>query len=230
MSANLARERKMLVEKLKIEGIIKSNLIEEAFLAVPREFFVPDHLRMYAYSDTPLPIGCGQTISAPHMVAIMTEELRVKPGDTVLEIGTGSGYQATILAHIVSKKPGGHVYTIERIPQLARKAVVNIANARPDILYCITVIIGDGSKGVELFQPYDKIIVTAAAPQIPEPLIQQLKPGGTMVIPVGDRWEQVLQVVIKDERGYVSIRDSIACIFVPLIGQYGWRNEYDYIT
>ncbi len=219
----------MLVEKLKIEGIIKSELVEEAFLSVPREYFVPDHLKVYAYSDTPLPIGYGQTISAPHMVAIMTEELHVEPGDKVLEIGTGSGYQAAILAHIVSKQPGGHVYTIERIPQLASRAVVNIANARPDLLDFITVIVGDGSKGVELFQPYDKIIVTAAAPRIPEPLLQQLRPGGVMVIPVGNRWEQILQIVIKDRKGSIRIRDSISCIFVPLVGQYGWYNEYDYM-
>uniref|UniRef100_A0A7C5US17 Protein-L-isoaspartate O-methyltransferase n=1 Tax=Ignisphaera aggregans TaxID=334771 RepID=A0A7C5US17_9CREN len=224
----MSKERKMLVEMLKVEGIIKSEFVEEAFLNVPREYFVPEHLKMYAYNDTPLPIGYGQTISAPHMVAIMTEELNVKPGDRVLEIGTGSGYQAAILAHIVSKKGYGHVYTIERIPQLAKKAIVNIANARPDLLDFVTVVVGDGSRGLEMFQPFDKIIVTAAAPRIPEPLIQQLKPGGTMVIPVGDRWEQVLQVVIKNDKGYIKIRDSIACIFVPLIGQYGWRNEYDY--
>ncbi|MEM0006241.1 MAG: protein-L-isoaspartate(D-aspartate) O-methyltransferase [Ignisphaera sp.] len=226
---NMYRDRVMLVEKLKIEGIIKSELVEEAFLSVPREYFVPDHLKVYAYSDTPLPIGYGQTISAPHMVAIMTEELHVEPGDKVLEIGTGSGYQAAILAHIVSKQPGGHVYTIERIPQLASRAVVNIANARPDLLDFITVIVGDGSKGVELFQPYDKIIVTAAAPRIPEPLLQQLRPGGVMVIPVGNRWEQILQIVIKDRKGSIRIRDSISCIFVPLVGQYGWYNEYDYM-
>lgn len=228
MSLNMSRERRMLVEMLKSEGIIKSDLVEESFLSVPREYFVPEHLKVYAYSDTPLPIGYGQTISAPHMVAIMTEELRVKPGNKVLEIGTGSGYQAVILAHIVSKKPSGHVYTVERIPQLARRAVINIANARPDLLDFITVIVGDGSKGIELFQPYDRIIVTAAAPKIPEPLVQQLKPGGIMVIPVGNRWEQILQIVIKNEKGYITIKDSIACIFVPLIGQYGWHNEYDY--
>jgi protein-L-isoaspartate(D-aspartate) O-methyltransferase len=223
------KERKMLIEMLKVEGIIKSEFVEEAFLSVPREYFVPEHLKIYAYNDTPLPIGYGQTISAPHMVAIMTEELNVKPGDRVLEIGTGSGYQAAILAHIVSKKGYGHVYTIERIPQLAKRAIVNIANARPDLLDFVTVVVGDGSRGLEMFQPFDKIIVTAAAPRIPEPLIQQLKPGGTMVIPVGDRWEQILQVVIKNDKGYIRIRDSIACIFVPLIGQYGWRNEYNYI-
>jgi protein-L-isoaspartate(D-aspartate) O-methyltransferase len=225
----MSKERKMLIEMLKVEGIIKSEFVEEAFLSVPREYFVPEHLKIYAYNDTPLPIGYGQTISAPHMVAIMTEELNVKPGDRVLEIGTGSGYQAAILAHIVSKKGYGHVYTIERIPQLAKRAIVNIANARPDLLDFVTVVVGDGSRGLEMFQPFDKIIVTAAAPRIPEPLIQQLKPGGTMVIPVGDRWEQILQVVIKNDKGYIRIRDSIACIFVPLIGQYGWRNEYNYI-
>jgi len=219
-------QRKMLVEYLKREGIIRSKDVEEAFLAIPREFFVPEHLKEYAYQDTPLPIGFGQTISAPHMVAIMTEELSVEPGNRVLEIGTGSGYQAAILAYIVSKDPRGHVYTIERIAGLAKRALMNIARAKPELLDFITIAIGDGTLGLEPFAPFDRIIVTAASPKIPEPLLRQLKPMGRMVIPVGDRWEQVLQIVTKDEKGRIHIRNSTPCIFVPLIGEYGWKDNF----
>ena len=219
-------ERKKLVSMLKMEGVIRSRIVEEAFLAIPRECFVPEHLKRYAYVDNPLPIGYGQTISAPHMVAIMTEELGVEPDDIILEVGTGSGYQAAILAYIVSKGKG-HVYTIERIGELTKRAIINVANANPRLLERITFVVGDGSKGIEFFAPFDKIIVTAAAPSIPEPLLKQLKPGGRMVIPVGNRFEQVLQVVEKLRDGRIRIRESVPCIFVPLIGEYGWKSDYD---
>jgi len=218
-------DRKLLVKYLKMEGVIRSSLVEEAFLSVPRECFVPEHLRDYAYSDTPLPIGYGQTISAPHMVALMTEELQVEPGHRVLEIGTGSGYQAAILAYIVSKNPQGHVYTIERIAPLAQRALKNILKTRLGLEEFITIIVGDGTQGVPQFAPYDRIIVTAAAPSIPKPLIEQLKPGGRMVVPVGSRWEQILQIVEKDSQGRIRTRNSIPCIFVPLIGKYGWQER-----
>lgn len=217
-----------LVKYLKISGLIKSKAVEEAFLAIPREYFVPETLREYAYNDHPLPIGHGQTISAPHMVAIMTEELQVEPHHKVLEIGTGSGYQAAILAHIVSKG-GGHVYTIERIPELAKNALISISKAVPQLLEYVTIYVGDGTKGLMEFAPFDRIIVTAAAPKIPEPLIEQLALGGLMVIPVGSRYEQVLQVISKSTEppGRISIRYSIPCVFVPLVGEHGWRElEY----
>jgi protein-L-isoaspartate(D-aspartate) O-methyltransferase len=219
-------ERRRLVEDLKSEGVIRSKLVEEAFLNIPRECFVPEHLRCYAYVDSPLPIGFGQTISAPHMVAIMTEELAVQPHDIVLEVGTGSGYQAAILAYIVAKG-GGHVYTIEIVRELSKKAVENFAKAAPELLNYATFVVGDGSKGLELFAPYDKIMVTAAAPTIPEPLINQLKPGGRLVIPVGNRWSQVLLVIDKLRDGSIRIKESVPCIFVPLIGEYGW-SRYGY--
>ncbi len=222
---NLTRAREQLVEMLKREGVIRSRLVEEAMLSIPREHFVPPHLKEYAYVDTPLPIGCGQTISAPHMVAMMTEELRVEPGHRVLEIGTGSGYQASILAYIVSKEPRGHVFTIERIPALAYRALRNIAKCGERIRRYITVAVGDGTLGLPEFAPYDRIIVTAAAPSVPKPLIEQLKPGGIMVIPVGSRWEQSLQIIEKDPQGRIRVRNSIPCIFVPLIGEYGWREQ-----
>lgn len=217
-------QRRALVERLKEEGLIRSPLVEDAFLSVPREYFVPEPLRSYAYIDSPLHIGFGQTISAPHMVAIMTEELEVRPGQRVLEVGTGSGYQAAILAHIVSKGAGGHVYTVERILPLAQRGLANIAAARRDLLDFVTVVVGDGSRGLEFFGPFDRILVTAAAPTIPEPLLRQLRAPGRLVIPVGSRWEQVLYIVDKDEGGGIRVHSSIPCIFVPLIGEYGWRE------
>jgi len=221
----LYEERRGLVEVLKSEGVIRSSLVEEAFLHIPREHFVPEHLKQYAYVDSPLPIGFGQTISAPHMVAIMTEELAAQPSDTILEIGTGSGYQAAILAYIVSKG-GGHVYTVEIVPELSKRAVENFAKAVPELLDYTTFVTGDGSKGLEIFAPYNRIIVTAAAPSIPEPLIKQLKPCGRLVIPVGNRWGQVLLVVDKLRDGSIKIRESVPCIFVPLVGEFGW-NRYE---
>ncbi|MEM1779347.1 MAG: protein-L-isoaspartate(D-aspartate) O-methyltransferase [Ignisphaera sp.] len=223
MSDSYSYERRRLVEYLKRAGIIRSRNVEEAFLSIPREQYVPEDLREYAYQDTPLPIGSGQTISAPHMVAIMTEELMVEPNHKILEIGTGSGYQASILAHIVSKGCG-HVYTVERIPELAQNALINISRAVPHLLEYITIYVGDGSKGLQEFAPYDRIIVTAAAPRILEPLVNQLALEGIMVIPVGNRYEQLLTVVIKDRRGGISIKQSIPCVFVPLLGEYGWRE------
>ena len=217
-------KRRELVESLKFEGVIRSKIVEEAMLAIPREKFVPPHLSDRAYDDYPLPIGFGQTISAPHMVALMTEELEPKPGDKVLEIGTGSGYQAAVLAYIVSKDPRGHVYTIERIPELAHRARENILRACPHLEKFVTIIVGDGTKGLPQFAPFDKIIVTAAAPSIPQPLLDQLAPEGTMVIPVGDRWSQVLTIIRKSLSGRISVKHSIPCIFVPLIGEHGWRE------
>lgn len=225
MNEYLEQQRKELINYLKSLGIIKSKLIEEAFLKTPREHFIPESLRLYAYTDAPLSIGYGQTISAPHMVAIMTEELSVEPGHKVLEIGTGSGYQAAIIAYIVSKELG-HIYTIERVPELAQGALINIARANSQLLEYITIYVGDGTRGLKEFAPFDRIIVTAGAPKIPEPLIDQLAPKGIMVIPVGTRYEQVLKIVIKNDDGSISIRDSIPCIFVPLVGEYGW-GEYD---
>lgn len=220
-------ERKRLVEKLVMEGIIRSEKVRNAMLNVPREEFVPQHQRKWAYVDHPLPIGCGQTISAPHMVAIMTELLNPEPGHIVLEIGTGSGYQAAILAEIVCKQDPvrkGHVYTIERIPDLARFARNNLE--RTGYSNYVTVIVGDGTKGYPEKSPYDRIIVTAAAPTIPKPLIEQLKPGGIMVIPVGDLGLQRLLIVYKSPDGKLSIKEDTWCLFVPLIGDYGWKDYY----
>lgn len=194
-------------------------------MKVPREEFVPDEYRRYSYSDTPLPIGYGQTISAPHMVAIMTELLNLQPGQRVLEVGTGSGYQAAVIAEIVGVD--GHVWTVERIPQLAEFALNNIR--RTGYLDRVSIVVGDGSEGFEPAAPYDRIIVTAAAPDVPRPMLEQLKDGGRLVIPIGNLWLQVLKVIIK-EGGKIRHETSIPCVFVPLIGRYGFKSEGYRIT
>ncbi|MEM1639396.1 MAG: protein-L-isoaspartate O-methyltransferase [Desulfurococcaceae archaeon] len=218
-------QRRRVVEFLVSMGYLRNPSVIKALLTVPREEFVPAHLREYAYVDSPLPIGHGQTISAIHMVAIMTEELNPLPGDIVLEIGTGSGYQAAVLAEIVAKQDPskrGHVYTIERIPELVEFAKRNLARAGYGDY--VSVIQGDGTLGYPEKAPFDKIIVTAAAPDVPKPLIDQLADGGRLVIPVGDLYFQRLLIIDK-VNGKLHKRYGIECVFVPLIGEYGWREK-----
>ncbi len=218
-------ERERIVDYLVASGYVRDEYVIKALKRVPREEFLPEHLRKYAYVDQPLPIGYGQTISAIHMVAIMTEELKPRPGDKVLEIGTGSGYQAAVLAEIVAKtdpSKKGFVYTIERIPELAEFARKNLA--KTSYADYVKVIIGDGTLGYPEEAPYDKIIVTAAAPEVPQPLIEQLKNGGRMVIPVGNQFIQ--RLLILEKQGDKIIKKwSIECMFVPLIGRYGWSSD-----
>ncbi len=224
-SDRFSRERRRVIEYLARLGYVRSEKVRRALLRVPREEFVPPMYRDYAYDDHPLPIGYGQTISAIHMVAIMTEALDPMPGDRVLEVGTGSGYQAAVLAEIVARMdPGrrGHVYTIERIPELAEFARRNLE--RTGYIEDVTVIVGDGTLGYEEAAPYDRIIITAAAPSIPEPLIRQLRDGGRIVAPVGDLYVQRLVIADKVD-GALRRRQGIECVFVPLIGKYGWREE-----
>ncbi len=209
------KRREKLIERLRYE-LNLSNKVVEAMKKVPRHLFVPPAYRSEAYVDAPLPIGKGQTISAPHMVAIMCELLDLKKGDKVLEVGAGCGYHAAVVAEIVGK--GGKVIAIERIPELAEMAKRNLETLGYDN---VLVVVGDGSKGYEKEAPYDKIYVTASAPKIPEPLIEQLKPGGKLVIPVGN-FTQHLYVVEKDENGNVKKKNWGAVRFVPLIGEYGF--------
>jgi protein-L-isoaspartate(D-aspartate) O-methyltransferase len=226
MSIDFEVQRRRIVESLVHMGYLKNPRVIKALLTVPREYFVPAHLREYAYVDSPLPIGHGQTISAIHMVAIMTDELEPEPGDKVLEVGTGSGYQAAVLAEIVAKQDPsrrGHVYTIERIPGLVEFARRNLEVA--GYSEYVTVIEGDGTLGYPEQAPYDRIIVTAAAPEVPKPLLDQLRNGGRLVIPVGDLYIQRLLIIDKVD-GKVKTRYGIECVFVPLIGEYGWKIKY----
>ncbi|MCE4627185.1 MAG: protein-L-isoaspartate(D-aspartate) O-methyltransferase [Desulfurococcales archaeon] len=220
--------RKRLVDELRLEGYIRSEKVYRAMLRVPRELFVPPDYRDLAYDDRPLPIGHGQTISAPSIVAYMTELLDLDVGMKVLEVGTGSGYQAAVLAEIVApsdveKQYWGHVYSIERIKALADLARRNLEKAGYSDR--VTVIVGDGSKGYSDEAPYDRIIITAAAPKIPEPLVEQLKPGGRLVIPVGGVWDQTLYLVEKTIDGRVEKKPTLPVLFVPLIGAYAWPEE-----
>ncbi len=209
-------ERKRMVERLKEELNI-SDRVARAMLKVPRHLFVPPEYSREAYSDYPLPIGYGQTISAPHMVAIMCELLDLLPGQKVLEVGGGSGYHAAVVAELVGKN--GKVIMIERIPELAERARRTLKALGYDN---VKVVVGDGSEGYAEEMPYDRIYVTAAAPAIPKPLVEQLKPGGKMVIPVGDAIQE-LYVVEKGWSGEIKKKRWGGVRFVPLVGKYGFR-------
>ncbi len=201
-------QRRRLV-KLHIanEGI-SDQVVIRSMLSVPREEFVPERYRKQAYRNTPLPIGYGQTISQPYIVALMTELLKVDKNDTVLEIGTGSGYQAAVLAEIVQS-----VYTVEIIAPLGKSARARLERLGYDNVH---VRIGDGYFGWKEAAPFDAIIVTAAADHIPPPLLAQLKKGGRMCIPVGQPYfPQVLKLVKKDADGNITVRDVLPVAFVP---------------
>ncbi|MDH7517577.1 MAG: protein-L-isoaspartate O-methyltransferase [Candidatus Thermoplasmatota archaeon] len=210
-----SEQRERLVKKLKIEGYIKNSNVEKAFLEIPRENFVPEQKKNYAYVDTPLEIGQGQTISAPHMVAIMCEALDVKEGQKILEIGAGSGYHAAIVSKLVGEK--GHVYTVERFKSLAEKANENLEKT---VIKNVTVIVGDGSQGHIEHAPYDRIYVTCASPGVPPPLIDQLKDRGKLLIPVG---QTVCELQLVEKTGKeIKTSDLGGCVFVPLVGKYGY--------
>jgi len=208
-------KRDILVSSLKREGRIKTVEVENAFLEIPREDFVPEMVKNYAYVDSPLEIGNGQTISAPHMVAIMCEALDIKKGQSILEIGAGSGYHAAIVSKIVGEK--GHVYTIERFPSLAEMAKKNLENAG---IKNVSVETGDGSEGLPQHAPYERIYVTCAAPEIPKPLIEQLKDLGKMLVPVG---RLICNLELIEKKGSKVTSNYICgCSFVPLIGKHGF--------
>ena len=207
--------RKMVEDQLIARGIT-DELIIKAFLRVPRHLFVPPSLQKEAYNDYPLPIGGGQTISQPYMVAIMLEEADLSPEHRVLEVGTGSGYQTALLAEIVRE-----VYSIERIQELAVKAekILNQLGYKN-----VKIKVGDGTLGWEEYAPFDRIIVTAGAPKVPDSLKKQLsRNGGKMVIPVGSRHMQALTVVTRKGED-LFVEKSAPCVFVPLLGKEGWRE------
>jgi len=213
---DLEHERDRLVDDLKMRGYVTSKAVEDAMRRVPREEFLPAELREEAYLDSPLPIGEGQTISAPHMVAIMAENLDLKPGQKILEVGAGSGYHAAVCAEVIA--PDGHIYSIERITSLASFAEGNLR--RTGYAKLVTVILGDGSKGFPDHAPYDRIFVAAGAPDIPSPLTAQLAQGGKLLVPVGTRWYQDLIKVTR--KGAKLEKENLGgCVFVPLLGEYG---------
>jgi len=214
---DLADARDRLVSSLLRTGYIITPEVERAMRSVPREEFVPPELSEEAYMDTPLPIGDGQTISAPHMVAIMAERLELRPGMKVLEIGAGSGYHAAVAAELV--RPGGSVHTVERIALLAAFAAENLR--RTGYSDTVTVVVGDGSKGLQEHAPFDRIFVACGAPDIPVPLTDQLADGGLMLIPVGDRGYQNLIRVERKGKNLIKTNEG-GCVFVPLIGEHGY--------
>jgi protein-L-isoaspartate(D-aspartate) O-methyltransferase len=211
-----SKERRInLVNQLILDGRIKTKEVEKAFIEVKREDFLPENKKQYAYVDTPLEIGNGQTISAPHMVAIMVEGLEIKEGQKILEIGAGSGYHAAIVSKLVGKT--GQVFTIDRFSSLVENAKNNLNKSK---IENVIVEKGDGSVGLEKFAPYDRIYVTCAAPDIPQPLIDQLKDNGKLMIPVGRMVSQL--ELIEKIKGKIKRTNLGGCAFVPLVGKLGF--------
>lgn len=209
------KRRLMVCNQIEARKIVDKAVLD-AMRKVPRHLFVPAEYQEAAYDDRPLPIGFGQTISQPYMVALMTEALCLNGDEKVLEVGTGSGYQAAILAEIVD-----HVVTIERIPELATRAAEILRN----LGYTnVEVVVGDGSRGYPPRAPYDAIIVTAGAPRIPDALVEQLAEGGVLVIPVGSGFHQTLTRVTKIQ-GQITTEHLEGCVFVPLVGECGWDED-----
>ena len=214
MAMSVSEDTVMTMDRGAMVGLIESRGVEDravldAIRAVPRHRFVPPPLTEQAYTDRPLPIGEQQTISQPYIVALMTELLDPRPGDTVLEIGTGSGYQAAVLAELVA-----HVYTIEIIDVLAKRADSTLKNLG---YKNITVKTGDGYQGWKEHAPFDGIIVTAAPDHVPQPLLDQLADGGHLVIPVGDEWQEL--VVLTREGKEITRRSVTPVRFVPMTGE-----------
>ncbi len=207
------RPREILVESLKFQ--IKDKRVLGAFSKVPRELFVPPELQALAYEDKPLLIGFGQTISQPYIVALMIQSLELKGREKVLEIGTGSGYQAALLAELVQS-----VYSVERIPELAEAAKKLLGEMGYRNVH---IGVAGEELGWKEHAPYDGIIVAAAAPSVPQSLVDQLATGGIMIIPVGSRWEQELLKLRKEQSGN-QIEKLGGCRFVPLIGKDAWQE------
>ena len=207
-----ARER-MVATQIAARGVGDEQVLA-AMRRVPRHLFVPAEVRGSAYSDYPLPIGHGQTISQPYIVAMMTSLLQIQPDDRLLEIGSGSGYQAAVLGILARE-----VISIERIPEVAQLARKNLADAG---ITNVTVVIGDGTLGFPGGAPYDGVLITAATPSIPSPLVEQLAEGGRIVAPVGSR--DLQELVRLTRKGHDLIRESFGgVVFVPLLGEYGWK-------
>ena len=196
---------------------IDDERVLEAMGRVPRELFLPEDVRGRAYDDAALPIGAGQTMSQPYMVARIVQEAGLRGGERVLDVGTGSGYQAAVLAEL-----GADVHTIERIPELAEQARRNLADA--GYAGRVEVHVGDGTRGLPEHAPFDAIAVAAAAPGLPSSLYEQLAPGGRLVVPVGELTGQELQVIVPTAEGPAVLR-TVPCRFVPLLGEEGFNGR-----
>ncbi len=210
---NFREMRGRMVETQITGRGISNRKVIEAFLSVPREMFVPESMKSFAYEDGPLSIGEGQTVSQPYIVALMTESLNPGSGDKTLEIGTGSGYQSAILAEM-----GVELYSVERIQVLAEKA----GRILKELGYDVRIKVGDGTLGWIEFAPYDRIMVTAGGPDIPASLFAQLKEGGAMVMPVGNTFTQDL-LLVKKSCGRMVKENLGGCQFVRLLGAEGWK-------
>lgn len=208
------KTNKDLVNRLTERNLIESKEVKQAFLKVDRKDFLPKDKEKWSYSDTPIPIGKGQTISAPHMVAIMTEKLEVKNRSKILEIGTGSGYQAAILAEIAEK---GEIHTTEKVKSLYKTTQENLKRYRN-----IKIYKKDGSQGIPEVAPFDRIISTCGAPEIPKPWKKQLKETGVILAPIGGKYKQRLKRYRKEE-GEIKEEDlNLPCAFVPMKGKHGF--------
>lgn len=210
------QRRRMVARHIEGRGVRDPRVLD-VMRRVPRHLFVREHMQSQAYTDFALPIEQGQTISQPYIVARMTEMLDVSADHSVLEIGTGSGYQTLVLAHLAQR-----VYSLERIQELARKAIERL---RPFELTNVKIQAFDGTVGWSDVGPFDRIMVTAGAPGAPKPLLDQLKVGGKMVIPEGEQGDQRLVVYERTGPGTVDRRVGEAVAFVPLIGRFGWSKE-----
>ena len=212
----LAQRRSMVESQTRARGI-RDNRVLAAMLHVPRHEFVSEEYRAQVYEDHPIPIGEGQTLSQPYIVAVMLERLALDPSDAVLEVGTGSGYQTALLSELTRQ-----VYSVERHASLVRTAQATLAR----LGYAnVEVLLGDGSHGLPERAPFDAIVVSAASPQIPPPLFEQLREGGRLVIPVGPPHAQELQLVRK-QAGQPVVTNLEGCRFVPLIGAEGYRSGW----
>jgi len=216
LSSDNAVQRERMVRLIASHGV-RDERVLAALRRIPRHQFVKEHLASRAYGDHALPIGEGQTISQPFVVARMTELLEVGPEHSVLEIGTGSGYQTAVLAVLARR-----VYSLERVPELAQQAIPRMRQLGFDN---VKIQVFDGTVGWSEWGPYDRILVTAGAPKVPEPLLEQLAPGGVLVIPEGTLQLQKLVVYRKSSRGEIRRKEGEAVAFVPLLGRHGFPAE-----
>ncbi|HEX8690993.1 MAG TPA: protein-L-isoaspartate(D-aspartate) O-methyltransferase [Longimicrobium sp.] len=215
MSDRFVAQRRALIGKMQERGIRDLEVLR-AFDLVPRHLFVPQAVAHRAYEDAPVPIGFGQTASQPSLQALYMQLLEIGSGDRVLEIGTGSGFQTAVLAHLADR-----VYSVERVRDLAIRAREVLDQLR---LSNVAILVGDGTIGWSRFAPYDAILVSAGGPEIPQPLLDQLAEGGRMLVPVGTKEAQRL-VLVRRAGGRFHSEDVLDCTFVPLLGRFGWADE-----